>query len=89
MGQYIQNSPVFKEIELKPCPFCGKKAVLRYIDNLVQIVPDGYEIRCPDCNITIFKSCAKWFMFLSPKEREKGMRNIIKRWNRRSGSNEN
>lgn len=83
-----QNSPIFNEIELKPCPFCGKKVGLRYVDHLDQYGSDGYKICCSDCGIAFFESCRCWFMFLSPKEREKGMKNIIKRWNRRS-NNEN
>ena len=78
-----KNSPIFKEIKLKPCPFCGKKVNLRYIDQIDQYASDGYKICCSDCDITFFESCRRWFMFLSQEEREEGMRNIIERWNRR------
>lgn len=60
--------------ELKPCPFCGRKAILAKYQEI-----DGehaYQVYCPDAVIQIH---TKWFH----TEKE-----AIEAWNRRKNNNE-
>lgn len=61
-------------IELKSCPFCGRKAILAKYQEI-----DGehaYQVYCPD---TVIRIHTKWFH----TEKE-----AIEAWNRRKNKNE-
>jgi len=65
--------------ELKPCPFCGGKANIRYghdIDNNIT-----YAVVCESCGTGIFRAKAEeweWDAYNSPNE-------AAEEWNRRAG----
>ncbi len=59
------------DIELKPCPFCGYDlATLTYSNT------EGWEVRCPECNITFTRDFYE-------HRGELGKQRLIETWNRR------
>lgn len=55
--------------DLKPCPFCGEKAVLETFTTAMEKVP-RYRVRCSNC------FCETNWDFFSKED-------VIKAWNRR------
>lgn len=60
--------------ELKPCPFCGGKAV-KYVNN-------GVCVKCVDCGISTITLCD-----MQRIESDKGtIERVIEMWNRRTNN---
>lgn len=58
-----------KEIELKPCPFCGENAkIIEEYDCMVDLY--FYFIECSKCGATFYKG-------------DLDKSNVVKKWNRR------
>ena len=55
---------------LKPCPFCGRKPVMK-------LYPDAADIRCTSCKVQMLVTC--WEVTEDCEEV------LIERWNRRDG----
>lgn len=61
-------------IELKPCPFCGKKARL--------LVSNGVRVLCTKCGATTR------ILVDSERIETSAVEDVIKAWNRRKNNNE-
>lgn len=78
------------EIELKPCPFCGGKAMFRTVNNYSTNYCVGvtFEVKCSDCGIRIPKSYNTTFSLkedtgeLNALQDER--KTAIEDWNRRA-----
>lgn len=81
-----------KTIELKPCPFCGRKVKVQYyeIDTPVTFTECGYEICCRHWGIRFKERLSRMPQFDEKADIKR--QNLIERWNRRVsdgvGSNE-
>lgn len=64
-----------QKTELKPCPFCGSKAIIRVIDPHTHIFSD-----MPDCDGSTFIECANCTCVISGGTRQEA----AEAWNRRA-----
>lgn len=78
--------------DLKPCPFCGGKAVFETISNSSyhQGVRFGYTIKCSKCGCTPFKDNSEMSVFLAKDgdvirtaESQVRQERLVKEWNNR------
>ena len=67
------------EIEVKPCPFCGRMPTLKYYPGLYGYGDDSdlAYIKCENCNVRMVEE-------VSGMSEEKVLRLVAKRWNRRA-----
>ena len=73
--------------QLKPCPFCGKRAMLKYADNVPLLERFGwkrpvYMVGCTgkDCILYMNKARKRASLFWGDANPE----SIVERWNRRA-----
>lgn len=90
-GIKISGSEEPNNSKLKPCPFCGKDAVVIIVNNKTQCKNDGsvifgvtYKIGCPDCEIKFAANS----LFIPKKDGnietvENGYKMVADAWNRR------
>ena len=69
VGNAERGCEYCKDIELKPCPFCGSKSVW-VADNILDYLFIGYNVHCNGCGAETRYT----------KDRDKA----IERWNRRA-----
>ena len=79
--------------KLKPCPFCGGKAIFQVISNFSNNVYVGfdYTIKCSKCGCSPFEKLTRAEYFLSQKDgdiiiessSQIRQQNLVKKWNDR------
>ena len=79
---------------LKPCPFCGGKAIFSIISNVSTHTEIGYEytIKCSKCGCSPFKEITKINVCMSEKdgslyatsETQVRQQELVKVWNTRT-----
>lgn len=68
-------TPMPSDARLKPCPFCGGKALIRRM--YVAGEPSHSSVECSECNVK-----TDFYVYQHDE------RNVIKVWNRRVGDKE-
>lgn len=75
-------------IELKPCPFCGSRAVTvktsSGINTSSGVFYAQYKVGCTNCNIFFYGDSTGHFMNGQAITTKNGLEELKERWNRRT-----